>query len=44
VDIVVDHVDQGFGLVLDLVCLNDIHLMYNLTYVGLDSIWSPGLT
>jgi hypothetical protein len=38
VDIVVDHVDLGFGLVLD------IHLMYNLTYMGLDSIWSPGLT
>jgi hypothetical protein len=34
--------ETGFGLVLALVYL-DIHLVINLTYGGLDSIWSPGL-
>jgi hypothetical protein len=38
VDVGVDLVGKGFGLVLD------IHLVYNLTYGGLDSIWSPGFT
>jgi hypothetical protein len=32
-------VDIGVDLVLDLVYL-DIHLVYNLTYLGIDSIWS----
>jgi hypothetical protein len=35
--------DDDVDLVLGLVCL-DIHLVINLTYGGLDSIWSPGLT
>jgi hypothetical protein len=37
-------VDVGvdIDLVLALVYL-DIHLVINLTYGGLDSIWSPGL-
>ena len=37
VDMGVDDVDMGF--VLGLVYL-DIHLVYNLTYMGIDSIWS----
>jgi hypothetical protein len=41
VDVGVDDVD--IDLVLALVYL-DVHLVYNLTYVGLDSIGSPGLT
>jgi hypothetical protein len=42
-DVGVDLVDTGFDLVLALVYL-DIHLVITLTYGGLDSIWSPGLT
>jgi hypothetical protein len=48
-DVMVDLVDLGFGLVLNLVYRN-IYLVYNLTYLGfdsvwsLDSIWSLGLT
>ncbi len=41
VDMGVDDVNMGF--VLDLV-YPDIHLVYNLTYMGIDSIWSPGRT
>ncbi len=35
------------GVDIDLVLAHvylDVHLVYNLTYVGLDSIWSPGFT
>jgi hypothetical protein len=37
-------VDVGvdIDLVVDLVI--DVHLVITLTYGGLDSIWSPGLT
>jgi hypothetical protein len=45
VDVGVDLVDMGFGLVLDLKLVYlDIHLVITLNYGGLDSIGSPGLT
>ncbi len=43
VDVGVDDDDVDIDLVLALVYL-DVHLVYNLTYVGLDYIWSPGFT
>ena len=43
VDVGVDDDDVDIDLVLAHVYL-DVHLVYNLTYVGLDSIWSPGFT
>jgi hypothetical protein len=42
VDIGVGDDEVDIDLVLALVC-RDIHLVINLTYGGLDSIWSPGL-
>jgi hypothetical protein len=41
VDVGVDDDDVDIGLALVYL---DIHLVYNLTYGGLGSIWSPGLT
>ena len=42
-DVGVDDDDVDIDLVLAHVYL-DVHLVFNLTYVGLDSIWSPGFT